>query len=65
MQESTITSAVTLRILMGKQRYSWHSPPRVNVTVQVIQKKAFSREWNQHHAEWCTFESSMWTHENI
>jgi len=34
VKESTIISDVTLRVFMGKQRYSWHSPPRVNMTVQ-------------------------------
>ena len=35
MQASAIKNEVALRVFMGPQRYSWHSPPRLNVTVEV------------------------------
>lgn len=35
MQVSAITAEVSLRVFMGPQRYSWHNPPRLTVTVEV------------------------------
>ena len=35
VQTSKVTFSVTVRVFMGKQRYSWQSPPLVNVTVEV------------------------------